>query len=246
MSTTATASIVFACVFGGALLGMFLRSVLPEHHLSSESKDVAKVAFGLVGTMAALVLGLLVSSAKGSYDAQASELNQLCANVVLLDRVLGHYGPETKPIRDGLRAAAGRIRDQMWSTEGTSPIGSGAEVLYDKIGQLAPADDKQRAAQSRAVELAMGLGQTRWLMYEQRTAGVSTPLLVVLVLWLTLIFASFGLFAPVNATVLVSLALAALSVAGAVFLILEMYSPYSGLIQISDAPLQAAMAQLGQ
>ncbi len=250
MSSTATALIVFACVFGGALLGMFLRNVLPEHHLSSESKDVAKLATGLVGTMAALVLGLLVSSAKGSYDAQSSELNQLSTNVVLIDRVLAHYGPETKQVRDDLHRAVAGILDRMWAPEGTgasaSEPTSGNEVILDEIRGLAPRDDMQRGLQAQALSLAMSSAQTRWLMFEQRTTSVSIPLLTVLVLWLTFIFVSFGLFAPFNATVVACLGFSALSVAGAVFLILEMYSPYAGFIQISSAPLRAALTHLGQ
>jgi hypothetical protein len=91
----------------------------------------------------------------------------------------------------------------------------------------------------------MSIGETRWLMYEQAAATVSVPLLVVLVFWLAALFFSFGLFAPVNATVIVSFFVSALSVSAAIFLIVEMYSPYSGLIQISSAPLRAALAHLG-
>jgi Na+/H+ antiporter NhaC len=90
------------------------------------------------------------------------------------------------------------------------------------------------------------IGKTRWLMYEQATGSVSLPLLVVLVLWLSVIFVSFGLFAPVNATVVISLFVSALAVSGAIFLILEMYSPYTGVVKISDAPLRAVIANLGR
>src|SRR5258706_2839022 len=103
MSSITASLIVFACVFGGALVGVFLRSALPQQHLSAESKDIVRLGMGLVGTMAALVLGLLVASAKGSYDAQSSELTQMSANIVLLDRILAHYGPEAKQTRDMLR-----------------------------------------------------------------------------------------------------------------------------------------------
>ncbi len=104
MSSIPVSLIAFACVFGGAMLGLFLRANLPEPHLSSDSRDAVKIGMALVATMAAIVLGLLVSSAKSSYDAQTSELTDLSAKVVLLDRVLEHYGPETKDARDLLRA----------------------------------------------------------------------------------------------------------------------------------------------
>ncbi|HEY7321547.1 MAG TPA: hypothetical protein VIE89_28620 [Candidatus Binatia bacterium] len=251
VSSITISFIVLACVFGGALLGIFLHAVLPQHHLSSETKDIVKLGMGLVGTMAALVLGLLVASAKGYYDTQGAEVTQLAANVALLDRVLAHYGPETKEPRTILRAAVGRAIDQMWPKENTkgvliTPSAAGGEILLDKIQQLSPTNDMQRSLQGEASGIAMDIGKTRWLMYAQETAAVSFPLLIVLVLWLTVIFVSFGLFAPFNATVVSSLFVSALSVSGAIFLILEMYSPYTGLIQISSAPLRAALAQLGQ
>jgi hypothetical protein len=251
VSSIAISSIVFACVFGGAMLGMFVHAVLPQHHLSSESKDVVKLAMGLVATLCALVLGLLIASAKGSYDAQSSELTKMSAKAVLLDRVLAHYGPETKETRDLLRSSAARILDQTWSRSRTStsqleaPSG-GAEILLDRIQALAPKDDRQRALQAQATSIFLDLGLTRWLQYAQGSSSISMPLLVVLVFWLTIIFISFGLFAPENGTVFAGLFVSALSVSAAILLILELYSPYSGLIQLSSAPLRNALMQLGK
>ena len=250
MSSITLSLIVFACVFGGALLGLLLRAVLPQHHLSSETKDVVKLGMGLVGTMAALVLGLLVASAKGYYDAQSAEVTQLAANAVLFDRVLANYGPETKEARNLFRSVASRILDQMWSKDSTSASASatstGGEILYDKIQGLEPKSDAQRSLQGQALSIAMDFGKTRTLMYAQKSTSVALPLLVVLVLWLSVIFISFGLFAPFNATVVSSLLVSALSVSGAIFLILEMYTPYAGVVQISDAPLRAAIVNLGR
>lgn len=251
MSSVSISLIVLACVFGGALLGMLLQTVLPRHHLHADSKDVVKLGMGLVGTMAALVLGLLVASAKGSYDAQSTEITDLAANLVVLDRTLAHYGPETKEIRALLRNWVSASIDQLWSRGSGkagrvgSPSGEG-EVMFDKLQQLSPRDDGQRTLLAQAASMMSAMGKTRWLMYEQNVTGVSLPLLVVLVSWLAMIFASFGLFAPRNATVVVSLFVSAMSVSGAILLILEMYSPYAGLIQISQAPLRAALAHLGQ
>jgi hypothetical protein len=251
MSSIAVSSIVFACVFGGAMLGMLIRAKLPQPHLSAESKDVVKLSMGLVATLSALVLGLLIASAKGSYDAQSSELTQMSAKVVLLDRVLAHYGTETKETRDLLHGFIARILDQTWSRSHTStsqlaaPSG-GAEILFDKIQALAPKDDRQRLLQAQATNILLDLGQTRWLQYAQGSSSISMPLLVVLVFWLTIIFISFGLFAPANGTVFTGLFVSALSVSAAILLILELYSPYSGLIQLSSAPLSNALAQLGK
>ena len=251
MSAIAISSIGFACVFGGAMLGMSIRAILPQHHLSSDSKDVVKLGMGIVATLSALVLGLLIASAKGSYDAQSTELTQMSAKVILLDRILAHYGPETKDTRDLLRSSVARVLDQMWSKRpaGSSPFGassSGAEILLDKIQELAPKDDRQRVLQAQAQGIVLDLGQMRWLHYAQMSTSISMPLLVVLVFWLTTIFIGFGLFAPANATVLTSLLVSALSVSAAILLILELYTPYSGLIQLSSAPLSDALTQLGR
>lgn len=117
MSFITVSLIVFACVFGGAMLGMLLHSVLPNHHLSSESKDIVKLGMGMVATMSALVLGLLVASAKGAYEAQRAELTQMAANLAMLDRVLANYGPETKEARAMLRETVVQDLDQFWSNE---------------------------------------------------------------------------------------------------------------------------------
>jgi len=251
MSSIAISSIVFACVFGGAILGMSIRAVLPQQHLNADSKDVVKLGMGIVATLSALVLSLLIASAKGSYDAQSTELTQMSTKVILLGRVLAHYGPETKETRDLLRGSVARVLDQTWSRGRSStshldaPSG-GAEILADKIQAFAPKDDRQRSLQTQAMSIILDLGQTRWLQYAQGSASISMPLLVVLVFWLTTIFISFGLFAPANVTVFSGLLVSALSMSAAILLILELYTPYSGLIQISSAPLRNALTQLGR
>jgi hypothetical protein len=242
---------VFGCVFGGSLLGMFLRNVVPHHHLDEESKDVVKLGMGLVGTMAALVLGLLLASAKGSYDAQSAELTQVSANIVVFDRVLALYGPETAQARQTLRGAVARGLDRMWPQDrrqitNMDPASSVNELLYDEIQALSPKDDVQRSLKSQALQLGMSFGLTRWLMYEQHTASVPSSLVIIMIFWLTIVFISWGLFAPSNGTVVATFFVAALSVSGAIYLILEMYNPYGGLIRISSAPLRAALAHLGQ
>ncbi|HKN73851.1 MAG TPA: hypothetical protein VJW94_01640 [Candidatus Acidoferrum sp.] len=250
MSSIAISLITFAFVFGGALLGITLRAVLPQEHLRDESKDVVKLGVGLIATMAALVLGLLIASAKSSFDTQNTEVTEASSRIVLLDRVLAHYGPEAKEARDSLRSAVARILDSVSAKDVPDPSqlksSAGVEVVYDKIQLLSPMDDAQRSIQAQALSIAIGLLQTRWLVTEQRVNSVSLPLLTVLIFWLTIIFISFGLFAPRNATVVVSLLISALSVSGAIFLILEMYSPYRGVIRVSSAPLRAALAHLGQ
>lgn len=251
MSSFAIGGIVFGFVFGGAVLGVLLRSFLPTTHLSAETKDAVRLGMGLVGTMAALVLGLLVASAKSSYDAQTIALTELSAKTVLLDRVLRGYGPEAKEARESLRGGIVRIMEKVWPKEQTTsaqllPTVSASEDLYGMVQALSPKDDRQRVLQSQALSMMMGMGQTRWLMYEQVATSVSRPLMIMMVFWLTIIFISWGLFAPSNATVLASFFVAALSVSGAIFLILELYAPYSGWLRTSNEPLRLALAVLGQ
>jgi hypothetical protein len=251
MSPMAIGWIVFACVFGGALIGMLLRTILPEYNLSAESKDVVKLGMGLVATMAALVLGLLIAQAQGSYSTQRSELIQMSANVILLDHVLAGYGPETKEARDLLRRAVVRALNQIWHENGSQPVQSAPTVakgqaIIDKIQSLLPQNDARRSIQAQALSLAINLTQTRWLMFEQMGSSIPMPFLVMLVFWVTIIFVSFGVFAPTNTTVIATLFVCSLAVSGAIFLILEMDRPFQGLIQISSAPLRDALAHLGE
>jgi hypothetical protein len=249
MSSITISLLTFVCVFGGAVAGMLLRDPLPQHHLSADSKDTVKVGMGLVATMSALVLGLLVSSAKTFYDTQSAELTQASSEIILLDLLLARYGPETKDARHQLRSAVVNNLDRIWSREHSQTSDASAApgaLLFDKVQALSPKDDKQRSIQAQALNVMISLGRTRWLMSIQEVASVSKPLLVGLVFWLSMLFFSFGLFAPRNATVIAALFVAGLSVSGAILLILEMYSPYSGLIQISSAPLRFALAHLGQ
>ena len=253
MSELAIALIVFSCIFGSALLGLFLRGMLPEHHLSSESKDVVKLAMGLIATMAALVLGLITASAKSSFDAQKSEMVHSAADIIRLDRVLALYGPETKEIRDLLkRAVAFRIH-LIWPEDGSAPgnldspeMTRTAEEFEDKIRELSPQNELQREFTARALQIGRDLLATRWLQMAQLSDPVPLVFLVVLVFWLIILFGTFGLFAPRNATVIVALVLSAVAVSGSTFLILEMHRPLEGLIKISPDPMRYALSQLGQ
>jgi hypothetical protein len=249
MGSIAISAVVFACVFGGALLGLAVRRRVPEHHLTADSRDVVKLGIGLIGTMAALVLGLLVSSAKGSYDSQRGELTQMSANAILLDRILEHYGSDADGARRLLRQLAIATLHQLWPKEGEvaqAPSKSAANAYFDAIQELAPHNDAQRAFQSQVESMSISLGEIRWLLFEQSGSAISTPMLVVLVFWLAIIFAGFGALAPHNSTVVTTLFLCALAVSGAIFLILELDHPFQGLIRISSEPLQNAIAYLGK
>jgi len=251
MRSIKISSIVFVLVFGGALFGIFLHGALPEYYLREGTKEAVRLSMTLVSTMAALVLGLLVASAKNSYDAKNTALVETAARVVLLDRVLAHYGAETKEVRELLRNEYSRVMERMWSKNRANPSGLEApsnevDVLIGKLQELSPKDATQGSLKTQAVGIAWVVGQTRWLLYAQQAVPISAPILVTLVFWLIALFVGFGLFGPRDAVVVVSMLISAASVSGAIFLIVEMYAPFSGLVQISSAPLRAALAQLGR
>jgi hypothetical protein len=247
------ALIVFACVFGSALLGLHIRTVLPAHHLSDDSIGVVKLATGLIATMAALVLGLLVSSAKSSFDTTNSELVQNAADVIQLDRVLAKYGPETQDIRMLLKsnyAGAVRIlssgeRSQLAQLNSPETINR-SEEFQRKVEDLAPRNDAQRGLKAHALQIIEKVYAARWLALLQAKGSIPISLLVVLVAWLSIIFGTFGLFAPRNGTIIVALIMCALSAAGAIFLIEEMSTPLDGIIRVSVVPMRDTLGRLGE
>jgi len=251
MNPLFTGLLVFAGIFGAGLLAMRIRALLPDHHQSPETKDTVKLAMALVGTMTALLLGLMVASAKSSYDAQKASVITTAANLVVLDRMLAHYGPEADPARDLLRRAVGGMIAQIWpeSTGRAAQLDPGAsrgDMVFDAIEALVPQTDAQKALKSSAVNSAISLGQTRWLLFEQSGHSISVPLMAVVIAWLAILFFSFGLFAPANGTAVAALMVSALAVAGAMFLILELDQPFGGLINIPSAPMHSAMNNLGK
>jgi hypothetical protein len=238
-------------VFGGALSGMFIRTALPQHHLTKETEDIVKLGTGMIATLAALVIGLLIASARGSFDVKDTEIKQFAADLILLDRQLAHYGPETKDARQLLRRYAVFKIDSTWPHEASRPAedGNGSMLLedvQDRLRTLVPRDEAQRWLQARALQISGDVARTRWLLREQTGSSISMPFLVTLVFWLTFIFTSFGLFAPRNATAITALFVCSLSIAGAIFLILEMDHPFGGLIRIPSAPMRDALTQLGR
>ena len=241
---------VFASVFVVSLFAMRLRSALPANHLSDETKNTVTLTMGLVATMAALVLGLLVASTKEAYDTESNEVTQMAAKIIYLDRILVGYGTESAETRELLRHTVETAIVRMWPDETKSgsvpdPSASWNELLPVSIQKLSPQNDAQRTAKSEAAQIASDLGQMRWLLFEQSETSISMPLLVVLICWLAILFFSFGLFAPANSTAVIALMVSSLSVAGAIFLILELDHPFEGIIHISSGPLRNVLTHFG-
>ena len=240
-------------IFAGALLGMGLARRLPGHHLSKEMQDLVKLSAGTIATLTALVLGLLVSSAKSSFDTINTGIVQGSAKFILLDHTLARYGPESKAVREQLKRVVAAAIEMVWPTEKTGVTAltaieraNGIELVQDKLRELTPQNDAQRQALAQAQQLANDLAQAKWLLTEQAQNQLPIPLLLILVFWLVLLFVSFGLFAPRNVMALTVLLVGACAISAAIFLVLELNQPLDGFIKVSSAPLQNAMKHLGQ
>jgi hypothetical protein len=249
MSAFALSSLIFVLTLGGILLGTLLRRALPEHHLSEDSQDVVRLGVGLIATISALVLGLLIAAAKTSFDTQSTQITQITADFILLDNLLAEYGPEARPIREQMRSIIGPLADRLWrekqvSTAAPFELSGSSEKAYLAIQSLSPQNDLQRSLQARAAQLSTDLVQTRLILFAESSNVIPTPFLVILVLWIVIIFASFSLFADLNLTVFTCLSLFALSASCAIFLILELSQPFSGLMMISSEPLRNALGPL--
>jgi hypothetical protein len=204
---------------------------------------------GLIATMSALVLGLLIASAKNSYDTQNAEIRQLGANVALLDRLLAAYGPETQETRDLLKQTVAKVVDEIWRKGETraaaleDPANDDVSfAIFRKLQQLTPEDDVRRGLKQEMLDLTRAVAKTRWQLISEEGSAIPMPFLAVLVFWLMILFGSFGLFAPENTTVIAAFVVCALSVAGAVFLILELDRPFEGIMQVSSEPLRKVLA----
>ena len=245
--------IVLVCVFASGMLGLSLRSILPQRHLQEDSLTMVRLGTGVIATLTALVLGLLVASAKANYDRATNQVTSAAAAVVLLDRTLAQYGPQTAAARGSLRAAVESAMTTLFSehSHGVADIDTSAalarsEKLQTQLRELTPENDAQRRLQTRALEISNDVAQTRQLVIAQAQGSIPAAFLVILVLWLSIMFAGFGLVTANNPTVLVTLFLCAVSVAGAVLMIEELNQPLAGLMKVSSAPMRYALAHLGQ
>ena len=253
MSAQLIAFIIFVFMLSGMALGAYLRLVLPEHHTQTDSKDILMTAAGTMATLIALIIGLLVTSAKSTYDDTNSSITQGGAKIITLNYYLSGYGPEAKEVRELLRQATAAGIERIWPDEGTH----GAELakmeaasdmshVYNRIRELSPQNDAQKYLQTQALQIAADMMQSRWMLIEQSQVNLPRMFLVVLTFWLTVMFVQFGLLAPRNRTALSALFICAISMAGAIFLILELNHPLEGRIKVSSAPMQKALSLIGK
>jgi hypothetical protein len=243
LSAVETALLALVLILASVAAGVALRRKLPERHLSGDSKDVIKLATALIATMAALVTALLFASTRASYETVHSQVGQLTANVIELDRLLKDYGAEGTALRVALRQDVAAIVSAIWQDQTAQSSASEAQVIA-RLRQLAPRDPAQASLQARASVVSNTLAQIQLTLYSHPSDSISKPFIFVLVLWLCFIFGSFAMSADANGTMLSVLFFCALSAASAIYLILELGQPFDGLMQVPSGPLLHALAPL--
>jgi hypothetical protein len=249
LSPIALSVIALTCLLSGIVLGTLLRNALPEQSLSGDAKDVVRLGTGLIGTIAALVLGLLIASAKSSHDTQHAQVRQMTANIILLDSLLAEFGADARRPRELLRQVVVSLVERVWNqgrrhVAAAFEASSEAEALNAQIHQLSPQTDMQRSLHARMLKTTTEIWRMRLLLFTEKDDALPMPFLVVLVFWLTIIFVSFSLFAQPSPMVLGELLIFALSATGAIYLILELSQPFAGLMRIHSDPLRNALQPL--
>jgi hypothetical protein len=248
MPAIVAASIAFSLIFGSTLLGIFIRSKVPDAHLAGDFKDVIRLATALIATMAAVVLALLFASTRGSFEQTSATVTRLTTDIIELDQTLEEYGPDAAPLRKALRDSIVPMIDSIWrddvaKPQAGRPYARHESVLYG-IRALVPRGHIQVSLQARALQLSTDVSQTRLILFTQLADSISRPFMTALVLWLAFIFGSFSMSAAPNRTMVVVLFICVLSASTAIFLILELGQPFDGLMQIPNVGLRNALAPL--
>lgn len=253
MNAMALSLLSLVCCICGTHCGMYFRTKLPDHHLTADSRELVKLGAGLIATLTALVLGLLVSSAKDTMDTMNKVLIQDGVKIIQLDRALAHYGSDAVEFRIFLQQSVHASLQQYWHEDLSKQAlmqdvedANALEKLQAGLRALSPHSDNERQLLSSAQQLCSDIVQSRWLMIEMAEHELPQAFLVIVMLWLTVLYVCYGLITPRNGTVRVVLFVSALSIAGAIFLILEMNAPFTGIIKLSSAPLQKALSMLGK
>ncbi|HEY3677768.1 MAG TPA: hypothetical protein VGL45_03545 [Bradyrhizobium sp.] len=243
--------VTLVSTLGGAVLGAVLRRWLPAAHLNTETREVIRLGVGLLATLSAVAISLMIASAKTSYDTQDAHFRQFSADVILTDQLLAQYGPEASGIRKLMRQAIPAALDRIWAEKAIgAPQGnafttsSAAEQIYDAIEALSPVDDAQRLLKPRIERASGDIARARLLMFADVDTPIQRPFLLILVFWLTVIFVSFSLFVEPGPVLAVALLVFALSISSALFLVADLSRPFAGLMQISNQSLRDALGPL--
>jgi hypothetical protein len=250
MNSIAVGLLVSLSIFAGGIGGLYLHRVLPASHQTRETQDVVRLGIGMISVLAALVLGLLIATAKGSYDTTDRAVRTYAAELALLNETLRDYGNSASVARDLLRSYTDRLIRDIWPAGDAVPNlndGDAAQLLEhvrEQVRALKPIDDGQKWLRDQALTINVELLRERWLLIGNQHQSVSPIVLGILASWVTLIFVSFGFNAPRNTTVAAAFLICSLSIGGAIFLILEMDRPLTGIMRISDAPMRDVIGQM--
>jgi Protein of unknown function (DUF4239) len=246
-----TSLLVVSCIFGGGLVGLNLHRVLPEAHLTRETQDVVRLGTGMLSVLASLVLGLLIATAKTSFDTTDGEIRSYGADLILLAETFRDYGNDAGVPAEVLRQYTQRLLQDDWPAIGERAFvaedvqaGTLMEHVREAIRALSPSDAGQSWLRDQALQISTSLLRQRWLLIEQAEPSVRRVILAVLVIWITLIFASFGLNAPRNGTVVIAFLVCSLAIGGSIFLILQLDTPFDGIMRISSRPITTALAHM--
>jgi hypothetical protein len=246
-----SAGIAFLVAFGAAIAGIAIARRLPEHHLAADNRQAIKATLDLLSVLVALVLGLMIADAKDTFDSQSASLRRLSAQTILLDRVLGEYGPETARARAMLREAAAHALRRLEGKETVRPglpiapqVNMGEFVAI--VGNLPERSELQRSLRLRAAQLLSDLGERRLELFVQQDQGMPRAILISLLGWMAILFAGYGLLSPRNPVGVLALLASSAGMAAAIFLVEDLGSPLDGLVRISPAPLSDALDLLGR
>jgi hypothetical protein len=243
---------VRALTFGFVLLGLYLKRLVPERHMSAGSRDMIGAVIGMLSLLLALVLGTLVGSGYGFFASQKGGIESLCARSLELDLTFRQYGPETQPLRQALRDSMEEALDAIRGDSAAyqrhfelSGYMSKFEKWNQTLSSLSPRSPAQTALVSSISASSAAFQQTRLLMSLQLASPIPWPLIIIVVSWAMLLFFGFGVTSGLNPTSLAALAFGSFAVASAIFLILELNRPLSGLFRVPAAPIERAIAALG-
>lgn len=245
---------LLACglMLGGAFGGAMLRRSLPEHHLDSHAKDVVRLGASLVATISGLLLGLLINSAHSAFEAQRLQVKRLASDIILMDQLLTRYGADAQAARQLLRVSLLPLVDEIWGKDGSSaPREHALEAnatgahLFMILHELSPRNETEASIRTQMIQTMMDIARARLALFEQADSALPLPFLVILLFWLTAIFASFSLFSPLNAISIGALLVISASASGALYLIFEMNQPFSGLMQIPRSTIADTLGALG-
>ena len=235
--------LAFLAIFGGALLGARVGSLLPRHHLATETRDAVSAILAIVSTSSALVIGLLLSDANAAFAVRSDAASGMAANILRLDRSLRLYGDEAAAAQTQLRAYA-TVKAAEMTAEAAPPMVSPAleilERLTTTVVDLQPQNEEQKFLRQQALSLSQSITDDRWTIVRQSGESSPTPMIVMLTVWLSLVFVGIGVFAPRNATVFTAVTCSALAAAAGIYMIVELGSPTRGVLRTPTAAITNA------